>query len=296
MRIKFSKYSPARKAFTIFNYVLWIILAAICLVPIINVLSVSLSSSAAVDSGAVKLWPVNFTLKSYKYVMDKPEFMRAFWISVKRVIIGVPFSMLITILTAYPLSRQQKFKGRKIYVIYFLITMLFSGGLIPWYMVISKLKLIDSFWALILPSAVSVYNIIILMNFFRELPGEIIESAYVDGASELQVLFTIVVPMSMPSIATLTLFTFVTHWNSWFDGLLLMNSASNYPLQSYLQTVIVNKDMSLMSISEILNSMIVSDSTSKAAQTFIAAIPVMIIYPFLQRYFVTGIQMGGVKE
>lgn len=271
-------------------------LALICIFPIINVLAVSLSTSSAVEAGKVKLFPVNLTFESYKFVLDKPEFLRAFWISIKRVLIGVPFGMLLTILTAYPLSRGKKFKGRKVYVIFFLVTMLFSGGLIPWYMVISKIGLVDSFWALILPSGVSVYNIIILMNFFKNLPKEIIESAYVDGASELKVLFNIVVPMSLPSIATLTLFTFVTHWNSWFDGLLLMNSSANYPLQSYLQTVIVTKDLSHMSVTEILSAIIVSNRTSRAAQTFIAAIPVMIIYPFLQKYFVSGIQVGGVKE
>ena len=137
---------------------------------------------------------------------------------------------------------------------------------------------------------------IILMNFFRQLPQSVLEAAYIDGASHFRTLFQVVVPMSLPSIATLTLFSFVTHWNSWFDGLLLMNSPANYPLQSYLQTVIVNRDMSLMSTTDILTSSLVSDSTSKAAQTFVAALPVMIIYPFLQKYFAAGIQLGSVKE
>ena len=293
---QYKTYSVGRKIFTVLNYCLMAILALICLIPIINVLATSLSSSAAASSGAVKLWPVDFTLESYRFVTDKPEFMRSFWISVKRVLVGVPVSMLLTILIAYPLSLEGKLKGRKLYVVFFLITMLFSGGLIPWYMTISKVGLIDNFWALILPSAVSVYNVIILMNFFRQLPQSVLEAAYIDGASHFRTLFQVVVPMSLPSIATLTLFSFVTHWNSWFDGLLLMNSPANYPLQSYLQTVIVNRDMSLMSTTDILTSSLVSDSTSKAAQTFVAALPVMIIYPFLQKYFAAGIQLGSVKE
>ena len=276
---QFKTYSVGRKIFTVLNYCLMAILALICLIPIINVLATSLSSSAAASSGAVKLWPVDFTLESYRFVTDKPEFMRSFWISVKRVLVGVPVSMLLTILIAYPLSLEGKLKGRKLYVVFFLITMLFSGGLIPWYMTISKVGLIDNFWALILPSAVSVYNVIILMNFFRQLPQSVLEAAYIDGASHFRTLFQVVVPMSLPSIATLT-----------------MNSPANYPLQSYLQTVIVNRDMSLMSTTDILTSSLVSDSTSKAAQTFVAALPVMIIYPFLQKYFAAGIQLGSVKE
>ena len=150
-------------------------------------------------------------------------------------------------------------------------------------------------WALILPGAVPVYNVIILMNFFRQLPPEIEEAAIMDGASHLQVLFKIMVPLSLPSIATLTLFCVVNHWNSWFEGLLLMNNPANYPLQSYLQTVVVNRDMSLMSTSDILTLSMVSDRTSKAAQTFVAALPVLVIYPFLQKFFTKGIVLGGVK-
>lgn len=162
-------------------------------------------------------------------------------------------------------------------------------------MTISKVGLVDSFWALILPGAVPVYNVIILLNFFRNLPGEIEEAARVDGASYLRVLFQIIVPLSLPAIATLTLFCTVNHWNSWFEGLLLMNDPTHYPLQSYLQTVIVNRDMSLMSTTDILTLSEVSDRTSKAAQTFVAAVPMLVIYPFLQKYFTAGITLGGVK-
>lgn len=140
-----------------------------------------------------------------------------------------------------------------------------------------------------------VYNVIILLNFFRNLPGEIEEAARVDGASYLRVLFQIIVPLSLPAIATLTLFCTMNHWNSWFEGLLLMNDPTHYPLQSYLQTVIVNRDMSLMSTTDILTLSEVSDRTSKAAQTFVAAVPMLVIYPFLQKYFTAGITLGGVK-
>lgn len=292
----FRKYPLSRKAFTIFNYVFLAFVALLCLLPILNILAISLSSSAAAGSGAVKFLPVDFTLESYNFVTAKPEFMKAFLVSVKRVAVGVPLNMLLTILIAYPLSKDTRvFHARNIYMWFFFITMLFSGGLIPYYMTINKLGLIDTFWALILPTAVPVYNVIILLNFFRQLPIEIEEAARVDGASYVRVLFQIVVPLSLPSLATLTLFCIVNHWNSWFEGLLLMNSPAHYPLQSYLQTVIVNRDMSLMSISDILTASVVSDRTSKAAQTFVAALPVLVVYPFLQKYFAAGITLGGVK-
>lgn len=288
--------SLGRKTFVVFNYAFLTFLAVLCLLPVINILALSLSSSSAAGSGLVKLWPVDFTLESYKFVTEKPEFMQALWISVKRVVAGVPINMLLTILIAYPLSKSKReFRSRNVYVWYFVLTMLFSGGLIPWYMTISKVGLVDSFWALILPNAVSVYNVIILMNFFRQLPREIEEAAFVDGASHWRTLFQIIVPLSMPSIATLTLFCIVSHWNSWFEGLILMNHPANYPLQSYLQTVIVSKDMSLLSSSEIIKMATVSDRTSKAAQTFVAALPILCVYPFLQKYFASGIVVGGVK-
>jgi len=293
---EFRKYPFPRKVFTILNYAILIALGLLCFLPILNILAISLSSSAAAGSGEVRFLPVDFTLESYNFVTAKPEFMQAFWVSVKRVIVGVAVNMLLTILVAYPLSKDDRvFHARKFYVWFFFITMLFSGGLVPYYMTIQKLGLIDSFWALILPGAVPVYNIIIMLNFMRQLPPEIEEAARVDGASHLRVLFQIIVPLSLPSIATLTLFCIVNHWNSWFEGLLLMNSPSHYPLQSYLQTVIVNRDMSLMSTTDILTLSTVSDRTSKAAQTFVAALPVLVIYPFLQKYFAAGMTVGSVK-
>lgn len=291
------KLSTGERIFKVFNCTLMVFLALLCLIPIINVLAVSLSSSYAVSAGEVTLFPVGLTLESYKFVVEKPEFMRAFWVSVKRVLVGVPVNMLITILIAYPLSKEnEQLAGRKLYVWFFVVAMLFSGGLIPWYMTISKLGLVDSFWAMILPCAVSIYNVMILMNFFRDLPPGLVEAAELDGASHLRILFQIVVPLSLPSIATLTLFSFVMHWNSWFDGLLLMNSPGNYPLQSYLQTVIVNRDMSLMSTADILSSSIISDRTSRAAQTLVASLPVLVAYPLLHKYFAAGIVIGSVKE
>jgi len=244
----------------------------------------------------VKFIPIDFTLESYKFVAGKIEFLQAFFISIKRVIVGVIVNMFLTILVAYPLSKSPgTFKQRNFYLWFFLFPMFFGGGLIPWYMTIKMTGLIDKFLALILPGAVPLFNLILLMNFYRSIPKEIEEASFIDGASHWVNLRKIYVPLSLPALATLTLFCIVNHWNSWFDGLILMNSPKNYPLQSYLQTVIVNRDLKLMMTKDVRTINMVSDRTSKAAQVFIAALPVLLVYPFLQKYFTTGIVLGSVK-
>ncbi|MGL6175247.1 MAG: carbohydrate ABC transporter permease [Cellulosilyticaceae bacterium] len=290
------KIGLSRRIFLIINTIILILLALTCFLPLLHVLAISFSSSAAATSGQVGLWPVDFTLGSYEYVARKPEFWRAASISVLRVVVGVPFQMLITILVAYPLSKEEgKLMGRKVYLWYFVVTMLFSGGLIPTYLTIDALGLIDSFWALILPGAVPIFNIILLLNFFRNLPNEIDEAAQIDGANYWICLWKIFVPLSKPALATLVLFSAVGHWNSWFDGLIYMNKTTNYPLQSYLQTVVVAKDMSMITSAEFASLKEVSDRTNKAAQVFLAMIPIICIYPFLQKYFTKGIVLGSVK-
>ncbi|MBO7744579.1 carbohydrate ABC transporter permease [Paenibacillus sp. MWE-103] len=288
--------SWGRRIFAALNYALLAAVAAACLLPIANVLALSFSTSAAVGSGQVKLWPVGFNLKSYAFVLGKPEFARAFGVSLLRVAAGVPLNMLLTILIAYPLSKDRnQFRWRGFYAWYFVATMLFSGGLIPWYMTIKMTGILDSFWALILPGAVPVMNVVLLLNFFKSLPDEIEEAGLMDGAGRWQALWRIAVPLSAPAIATLTLFCIVTHWNSWFEGLILMNRPERYPLQSYLQTVIVNRDLTLMSAVDVAKWSMISDRTSRAAQVIVAMVPVLLVYPFLQKYFAEGIVMGSVK-
>lgn len=291
------KMKAGRKFFLICNTALLLAAALSCLLPMVHVLAVSFSSKAAAGAGVVKFLPVDFTLSAYGYVASKIEFWRSIMISVKRVFLGVSINMLLTILTAYPLSKEASiFKSRNVYVWFFVITMLFGGGLIPSYMVIQEFGLMNSIWALILPGAVPVFNVVILMNFFRELPKEIEEAAFIDGAGYLRTLLHIYLPLSKPALATLFLFCTVGHWNAWFDGLIYMNETSRYPLQSYLQTVIVDQDLSLLTLSSGLESFAeVSNQTNRAAQIFLSIIPILCVYPFLQKYFTTGIVLGGVK-
>jgi putative aldouronate transport system permease protein len=174
--------------------------------------------------------------------------------------------------------------------------MLFGGGLIPWYMIIKDTGLMDTIWALVIPSAVPVFNVIVLLNFFRGLPKELEESAKLDGAGYFGVLWRIFVPLSMPSLATLLLFAVVAHWNSWFDGLILSNRTEHYPLQSFLQTIIIKLDPAYLTPRDAELHALVNDRTSRAAQIFVAAFPILIVYPFLQRFFIKGIVLGSVKE
>ena len=285
--------------FDIMNCAFLIFSALICILPIINVLAVSFSSSGAAAAGEVKLWPVEFNIASYKHSLTKPQLLSSFLISVERVGLGLVISMLCTILAAYPLSKESKeLYGRNAYAWFFFITMIFSGGLIPWYMTIKQVGLMDNIFALVLPGAVSVFNIIILLNFFRQLPREINESAYVDGAGHWTILWRIYVPLSIPSLATLILFTAVVHWNSWFDAMILMSTPAKYPLQTYLQSIIVVRDMAMMANAtqdQLKELSQVSDRTLKSSQIFIAALPVLALYPFLQKYFVKGLVLGSVK-
>jgi putative aldouronate transport system permease protein len=280
----------------IFNLLLLGLIALICAFPIVHTLALSFSSAAAAASGRVTLLPVEFTMRSYQYVLENPAFLKSFGVSILRVLVGVPVTMLLTILVAYPLSRSlREFRSRDFFAWFFILTVLFSGGLIPWYMVIRQTGLIDNFWALIIPGALPVFNVILLVNSFRNIPKELEEAAAIDGAGHWTILFKIILPMSLPILATLTLFVAVAHWNAWFDGLILMNSPEKYPLQSYLQTVIINPDPRFLSERDLALLQLISNRTTRAAEIFIAMIPIMIIYPFLQRYFVAGIKLGSVK-
>lgn len=288
----------SRRVFMIFNTIVIILITISCLVPIINVLSISFSNSQAIIENKVKLLPVGFTLDAYEYVMKNTKFWTAALVSLNRVVLGVPVSLILTIMAAYPLSKsQQQFPSRKWYVAYFIIPMVFGGGLIPTYYVIAKLGLIDTIWALILPPAVNIFNVVLVMNFFRNLPGELEESAMLDGAGQWKILLKIYLPLSKPSVATITLFSLVFHWNSWFDGLIYSNYTVHYPLQSYLQTIVTSTKEAVFEgdVATIMKMMNLNSQNIKSAQIFIAMMPLLVVYPFLQRYFTSGLTLGSVK-
>lgn len=286
-------------AFDIFNHVFLGLIAIICILPVIHIFALSLSESWAASGGFVSFWPVGANTASYKILVQDQRFFAALVVSLKRVGIGVLLQMFFTILTAYPLSKEERsFKGRTIYAWFMFLTIIFSGGLIPTYMTVKSLNMLDSLWALILPSAIPVFNVILLLNFFRQLPREIEESANIDGAGHWTVLWRIYVPLSPPVLATVALFCAIGHWNAWFDGIIYMNKTTNYPLQTYLQAIVdfSTNIAKLLGNTENLELMRkVSDRTVRSAQIFLGALPIMIVYPFLQRYFIKGIVIGSVK-
>lgn len=287
-----------RKVFLAVDVIVILLLCLICMVPLLNLLAYSFSASQPIIENKVFLWPKEFTLKAYQYVLESKEFWSSVSVSVKRVLLGVPLNTLLTILVAYPLSKDERqFKARKYYVAYMLTVMLFNGGLMPTYYIVSKTKLIDTVWALIIPGAVPIFNCIVLMNFFRGIPSELEESAKLDGASQWQILWRIFIPISKPPLATIILFSLINHWNSWFDGLIYSNHTTNYPLQSYLQTLVTSTTEILAQgdVKAIAKLVDINDTNMKAAQIFISVIPLMLIYPFLQKYFTTGLTMGSVK-
>lgn len=288
--------TPAYRVFTVFNYALLIFLAFLCILPLVNVFSVSLSSPSKAGAGLVKLLPVDFTLDAYSYVLKKKEFWNAMWISVERTILGTGISLLLTVLCAYPLSKDTNaFKARRRYVWFFFFTMLFSGGLIPGFLVVYYTGLIDKIWALVIPGAVSTWNIILMLNFFRQLPKELEEAAYMDGAGHWTILWKVFLPISKPVLATVALFTIVGHWNAWFDGMLYMRKAYNYPLQTYLQSMLSVDVARFLTDKQLVEMQKLSPKTFRAAQIFIGAFPILAVYPFLQGYFTKGLILGSVK-
>ncbi len=292
------KRTTGERVFAVFNTIFLLVLAFLCILPLVHVLSVSLSSSAAASAGEVALWPVGFSLKSYDFLVRKPQFVQSLVVTLQRVVLGVTVNMLLTILTAYPLSKEVKaFRFRTLYAWIFFITMLFGGGLIPTYMTVRATGLLDSVWALVLPMAVPVFNVILMLNFFRALPKELEESAFIDGAGHLRVLTRIYLPLSPAGIATIALFTVVFHWNEWFLGIIYMGDPAHYPLQSYLRTIVIAMNLFTQTHSTEEWKLLaqVSDRTAKAAQIFLGALPVLCVYPFLQRYFTKGIVLGSVK-
>ena len=279
--------------------IIWLVVILMtlsCLLPLINMIAISLSGSDAVASNQVGLLPVDFTLTTYSKLLNDGQFWASFWISVQRVVLGTLINMFFVITMAYPLSKSKlRFPAREIYIKFVIFAMLFSGGIIPLYMVVSGLKLTDTIWALVLPGAVPVFNVILMINFFKSVPGSLDEAARIDGASPLTILVKIYLPVSLPALATVALFSIVGHWNDYFSGLLYMNKASLYPLQTYIQQLTV--DITQVTDAEQLKQLSqMSNRAFNATKIVVSSIPLLVIYPFLQKYFVSGIVIGAVKE
>ena len=272
------------------------IFALSCVIPFINVIAVSLSSKSAILRGDVSFWPVEFTTQAYEVLFNDASMIRSLWLTVEITVVYTALAMLLTILMAYPLTKK-RLKGRKFFSFLALFTMYFSGGTIPIYINIMNLGLLDTVWALILPGALSTYNMIIMRSFFASLPESLEEAATIDGANDFQILVRIYLPLSLASIATLTLFYAVGKWNSFQDAQYYITNRALYPLQLKLYNAIQNtQQLDTTSMQEGSTAVANNISQSIESATIIfATLPILVVYPFVQRYFVSGVTIGAVK-
>ena len=290
------KDSAARKAFNGINTAILLILMLICLLPFVNVIAMSFSSNFYVSTTAVTFWPKGFTLSAYRYIPTRKTFWSSFRISILRMLLGTAINLFLILLTAYPLSKDNaKLRFRSAYTWYFFVTMLIGGGMIPAYLLVSKLGLRDTIWCLVLPGALPIFDLVLMLNFFRQVPQELEEAALIDGASHPRTLVQIYLPVSLPAIATITLFCMVRHWNAWFDGMIYMTTLTRIPMQTYLRTIIIEMQVADMTADDYELYAMLADRTVKCSQIIVATIPILCVYPFLQRYFVKGIVLGSVK-
>lgn len=281
--------------FDIFVYMILTAFAVSTLFPFANVFSKSVSAEWAVVSGKVGILPVGFQLQTLKFVVTSKQFTSSFGVSVFITLIGTFASILLTAVTAYPLSKKSM-TGVKIVLVLYVFTMLFNGGLIPNYLLIKKLNLINNLAALIFPGMISVFNLLVVKNYYESLPESLEESAKLDGASNIRILFKIVLPLSMPVLATVSLFYAVGYWNDFFNAMLYISKPSLKPLQLYLRDIVIDADSMAGGLNKSADDMMnVSPEGVRAATIIASTVPILLVYPYLQKYFIKGILVGSVK-
>lgn len=283
--------SIGSKIFDAFNYIFLSIIGILTLYPFWDAFVVSLSPVEEYLKTSIHLWPTKISVEPYRYMLK----LRELWISYRNTIIvtivGTSLNMLMTIMTAYVLSKKD-LKGQRIIMFFIIFTMMFSGGLIPLYIVIKNLKMLNTLAALIIPTVISTYNLIILRNFFYSTPKSLEEAAMIDGCNEVGILFKIVIPISKPAITTITLFYAVTNWNQFFSAVLYIYDKNKWPLQLFLRSLLFENDMAYQAGGE---SLFMLGQPMKMAAVMMAIIPIMCVYPLFQKYFTKGVMLGAVK-
>lgn len=267
------------------------------LYPFLNILAISLNDAADTLRGGIHLLPRKFSTASYVEILNNKEFMASIKITVARTVIGTPIALLTTSMAAYVLSRRELF-ARKWITLLFIFTMYFSGGMVPTYMVIKNLGLIDNFWVFIFPMALEVYNVILIRSYIDSLPDALFESAKIDGANDIFIFFKIVIPLIKPILLTVGLFIAVSHWNSWFDAFIYTSSQDLKPMQSILVEILNQFQTGSASATEQMTrtgNTVTADSIRMAA-TIVSTIPILLVYPIIQKYFVKGMMIGAVKN
>jgi multiple sugar transport system permease protein/putative aldouronate transport system permease protein len=294
--IKVKTSAEDKVLYTVTNIAL-VILLVIIAYPLIYMVSSSFSSGRAVSSGRVFLLPVDPSLDGYRTVFSYKSVLTGYKNTILYTVVGTSINVMMTLMAAFPLSRKN-FQGRKFYMTLFVITMFFSGGLIPSYILITQLKLINSMWAIILPGAISTYNMIITRTFFATtIPSELVEASQIDGCDDFRFFFTILLPLSKAIIAVIGLYYGVAHWNAWFGAMLYLRDPALQPLQLVLRSILiaVSIDVSQIQDPELLERMVFMADLMKYALIIVATVPIVAIYPFVQRFFIKGVMIGSVK-
>lgn len=282
------KESLGSRIFDIFNICLMILLVIVMVYPMIYVFSASISNNAMVASGQVVLWPKGVNWSAYERLIYNPDLWVSYWNTIRYTLVQTALTLVATSMMAYPLAKRW-LPGRRPILLMAAFTMLFSGGLIPTFLVVQKLGLLNTIWAIVLPTLISTWYLFIMRTFFEALPQELEDAATIDGCGSMQVLLRIVLPLSMPVMATIGLFTAVNQWNSFFDALIYLNDRSMYPLQIMLRNILV-AGSTIQGEGDSLNL-----ETLKYAMIVVATLPILCVYPFIQKYFVQGTMIGGVK-
>ncbi|WP_127590749.1 carbohydrate ABC transporter permease [Paenibacillus lautus] len=278
------------------NIILLCLLSIVTLYPFLYVLFASISTPAEfVQHRGILLWPKGFSLDSYRMVFENPNIIRSYLNTIFYVVVGTTLNILMTALGAYGLSRKNVMWKSTIMML-IVMTMFFDGGLIPKYLLVKNMGLIDTYWALIIPSAMTTWNLIIMRTAFQGIPDALEESARIDGASDWTILFRIIIPLSLPVIAVMVLFYGVWHWNKWFDALIYLRDRNLFPLQLILREILIQNDTSSMMTSVGGGDRMPVGETIKYATIMVATLPILFLYPFLQKYFVKGVMIGAIKE
>lgn len=280
------------KVFNLVNYILLLCVAFVMFYPMFYVFIVSISSAQYINQGLVSFLPKGINFEAYARVFNNPDI----WVSYKNTIlytvVGTTINVLVTAMCAYPLSRKE-FYGRGFFTVIITLTMFISGGMIPLYLVINNVGIMNTMWAVILPSAISTYNMIVMRTSFSSIPESLTESAYLDGANDIQILAKIILPLSKAIMATMVLYYAVGHWNSYFPAMLYLNSKEKYPVQVIMRDIVIGSDMS--EAGDVTGLANVSVTNYRYAVIIISIIPILLVYPFLQKYFTKGVMVGAVK-
>lgn len=282
------------KIFNAFNILILILVVVVTLYPFLNILAESFSSDKYIYAGQVNLIPKGFTLKTYQIVMQQKDFWTGYQNTVIYTVLSTIISLFMTTLLAYPLSKKQ-LKGRSFFIAFTVFTMFFNGGIIPNYLLVKVLDMRNTMWAVIIPGAISTYNLIIMKSFFESLPVELEEAASVDGMNTYQILLKIILPLSKPIMATMALFYAVAAWNNWFGPFLYFDDKKLFPVTLFLRNMVVGVQQSVGAANSSADDMAQIAATVKSATIILTVLPILCVYPFVQKYFVTGVMLGSVK-